>query len=182
MSKSLTFNHSLYHRVSSPTKQQRCEQIQQYFYDALNNDSKVLEKTHFFNGRYENIYFKDPDFQAMNALVTEVKNHVAEVLSCSAKEISMDFWFNDMPPGHVTDWHRHDVMDEKLSGVFYVKVPQNSGDLLIEEGTEIERIKPKENDFVFFKPDQNHYVERNKSDESRLSIGMNFGYLHDKED
>lgn len=178
----MTFNHSLYHRETSSIALSQCQLIYEYFYDALENNADNLKKTHLFNGRYENIYLKNVTFEPLTNVLTDAKNQAAILLSTTINELSMDFWFNDMPPSHITDWHRHDVMDERLSGVFYIHVPNNSGDLLLKNKKEIVRIKPKDNDFVFFEPDVNHYVEENKSSTSRLSIGMNFGFLNDKEE
>ncbi len=177
----LTFNHSIYHRVPGRQNKKQCELIAEYFYHALATDAPALEKSHFFHGRYENIYLKDKHFTPLNTLLNDAKEYAANILKCTYDELGMDYWFNDMPPKHITDWHRHDVMDEQLSGVFYLVIPENSGHLLLKGTSGIERVIPKQNDFVFFMPDIEHFVEENKSPHSRLSIGMNFGYLADKE-
>ena len=178
----MTFNHALYHRVSSLLDASQCLLIHDFFYNALDSDSNDLVKTHFFHGRYENVYLKNNTFKPLNQLLSDAKDHAAGLLNCQPSELSMDYWFNDMPPKHITDWHRHDVMDEQLSGVYYVTVPENSGDLLLKSKATTQRIKPRQNYFVFFAPNINHSVEENKSPQSRLSIGMNFGFIADKED
>jgi ectoine hydroxylase-related dioxygenase (phytanoyl-CoA dioxygenase family) len=72
------------------------------------------------------------------------------------------------------------VSDELLSAVYYVEVPEDSGNLVIyekipgEDPRKIE-IAPAAGEFVFFKPDVAHEVTRNNSSQSRLSIGLNFG-------
>jgi len=178
----ITFNHVLYHRVSSLLNASQCPLIHDFFYSALTSGSKALVKTHYFHGRYENITIKNTTFEPLEHLLIDAKNHAAELLDCKSSELSMDYWFNDMPPKHITDWHRHDVMDEQLSGVFYVTVPEKSGDLLLKNEPTTQRIQPTPNDFVFFTPNIDHCVEENKSTKSRLSIGMNFGFIVDKED
>ena len=80
-----------------------------------------------------------------------------------------------MPPGAITTKHSHDDDDELLSCVYYVAVPDNSGDLIIHTDNENLRINPEEGMFVFFKPDVMHEVTENLSSESRLSIAINFG-------
>lgn len=182
-----SFNHTLYHRVTSSLDKEQCSLIHEYFYHTLETDSNELKKSHFFHGRYENIYIKNVKFELLITLLADAKQQAAKLLNCHANDLSMDFWFNDMPPKHITDWHRHDVMDEKLSGVYYLLVPAKSGDLLLKDASLknklcIKRISPTANDFVFFNPDIEHYVEENKSNQSRLSIGMNFGLIADKED
>ncbi len=176
------FNHSLYHRVNSNIARAQCALISDYFYNAFNCDSELLQKSHFFHGRYENIYLKDNAFKPLQHLLINATQFAAQLLNCEPHTLSMDFWFNHMAPKHITDWHRHDVMDEKLSAVFYLKVAHKSGDLLLKNAEKIERIHPKENDFIFFSPDVEHSVEENISNQSRLSIGMNFGFISDKED
>jgi hypothetical protein len=59
--------------------------------------------------------------------------------------------------------------------VYYVRVPENCGDLVLTRGVASTRIIPRQGMFVFFSPDVMHEVTENKSDETRLSIGMNFG-------
>jgi len=85
-----------------------------------------------------------------------------------------------MPPGSTTLIHSHDDYDELLSGVYYVSVPENSGNLIVHDTTdkkskEYIEITPQAGEFIFFKPDVRHEVSRNNSDEYRLSIGINFG-------
>lgn len=175
------FNHTVYHRETRHCDSGEPQKISDFFYQQLNSNAQNLNKTHFFKGRYENIYLKDSQFLPLKNFEHNAKSLAAQLLQCEAQELSMDYWFNDMPPHHITDWHRHDVMDERLSGVYYLKIPKKSGDLLLKSSDSIHTIHPKENDFVFFKPDANHYVEENQSEHSRLSIGMNFGFMNDKE-
>jgi len=85
------------------------------------------------------------------------------------------FWLNEMEPGHVTLAHRHDEDDELLSGVYYIHVAENSGDLMLEQGGVTTRISPQAGMLVLFPPDVLHHVTENLSTETRLSIGMNFG-------
>jgi len=177
----MTFNHSLYHRVTSLLDLSQCLLINDFFYNALDTDSNELVKTHFFHGRYENIYLKNNTFKPLNQLLSDAKSHAAGLLNCQPSELSMDYWFNDMPPKHITDWHQHDVMDEQLSAVYYVTVPEHSGNLLLKTESTQQCIKPQANDFVFFAPNISHSVEENKSDQCRLSIGMNFGFKADKD-
>jgi uncharacterized protein (TIGR02466 family) len=96
------------------------------------------------------------------------------------KNLHAGYWFNYMPPGATTTLHTHDDDDELLSCVYYVNVPENSGNLIIYETLDNNKQKKIEiqsttGDFIFFKPDIRHEVSRNNSSEFRLSIGFNFG-------
>jgi len=80
----------------------------------------------------------------------------------------------------------------KISGVFYINVPKNSGNLIFINDTKIGNfineknivafnnynssswsIKPKENTLYLFPSWLNHYVEPNLSKEKRISISFN---------
>jgi hypothetical protein len=137
-----------------------------------------IRKTHFFAGRYENIYLTEQDIPELSSIIVEARNHAEDILQL--KNLRAGFWFNFMPPESTTSLHTHDDDDELLSAVYYVDVAENSGDLIIyeESGIPVPRkimIAPEAGNFVFFKPDVPHEVSSNNSAQSRLSIGMNFG-------
>lgn len=86
--------------------------------------------------------------------------------------------------------HKHN--HSKLSGVFYVKIPKKSGNLVFVSDTEIENyitnenfleynpynsstygIVPEENVLYLFPSWLKHYVEPNLSKEKRISISFN---------
>lgn len=136
------------------------------------NDADV-RKTHLFGGRYENIYLNEQHIPELVTLVNEAVSLAENILQI--KNLRVGYWFNDMPPGSTTTLHTHDDDDELLSGVYYVKVPKNSGNLIIFDNEEKIEITPAAGDFIFFKPNIRHQVSENHSLENRLSIGMNFG-------
>lgn len=131
-------------------------------------------KTHFFEGRFENIYIERALLSSAHALFDEIL-HAAENIVQADKPLRMGFWFNEMQPGHRTVAHTHDDDDELLSGVYYLSVPKGSGDLLLGKGAEQVQLTPKAGECIFFAPDLVHEVLPNQSNEMRLSIGMNFG-------
>ena len=132
-----------------------------------------IKRTHLFNGRYENIYLNENHIPELKAVMEEACRHAQTILGTS--EVKAGYWFNCMPPGAITTVHSHDDDDELLSGVYYVTVPENSGDLVIHTDGEAIKIHPEEGLFVFFKPDVVHEVTQNLSQQERLSIGINFG-------
>ena len=92
-----------------------------------------------------------------------------------ANKLVSGFWFNAMRPGDITTVHTHDDDDELLSCVYYISVPDNSGDLVITENNEKLVLKPEAGSFVFLSPEILHEVSRNESNDSRLSMAFNFG-------
>lgn len=146
------------------------------------NDTAV-KRSHLFNDRYENIYLNEQQLPELKLFRQEACRHASSIIG--SKNIKAGFWFNYMPPGAVTTMHTHDDDDELLSGVYYITVPENSGNLIIYNdsltstektaGQEVVEIEPQAGNFIFFKPDARHEVSKNNSSEHRLSIGINFG-------
>jgi hypothetical protein len=135
-------------------------------------DSEV-KRTHLFNNRYENIYLTEKQVPQLTAILEQARQHAAAISGHGS--LRAGGWFNYMPPGAVTTAHSHDDDDEILSGVYYVSVPENSGNLVLHQKNEHVIITPEAGMFVFFSPDAVHEVSENLSTEARLSIGINFG-------
>ncbi len=159
-------------RIASHTN----AEIQKGFLNQQNKDD--VRKTHLFEGRYENIYLNERHLPELKTLIDEALTHAKKILN--VENLRAGYWFNYMPPGATTTLHTHDDDDELLSAVYYVYVPENSGNLIIyddsKSGDEKKiEITSRTGDFIFFKPDIRHEVSKNNSTESRLSIGINFG-------
>jgi len=138
-------------------------------------DDPGLRRTHCFAGRYENIYVGEGQIPALEPVLQAARRGAARFLNQKEISLSVGFWINDMGPGHVTVPHSHDEDDELVSAVYYVRVPENSGDLVLTRGVAVTRITARPGLFVFFAPDVMHEVTENQSGGTRLSIGMNFG-------
>ena len=137
-----------------------------------------VRKTHLFEDRYENIYLNEQHIPQLKPLINEAVSLAENILG--RQNLRAGYWFNYMPPGATTTLHTHDDDDELLSAVYYVYVPENSGNLIIYENSKSSgekkiEITSRTGDFIFFKPDIRHEVSKNNSTESRLSIGINFG-------
>jgi len=143
----------------------------------LLTDDDFKEKTHLFNGRYENIYLELNKIPEIEIIVSTALENAANILNVKKEKLVYGFWLNAMAAGDVTTAHTHDDADELLSCVYYIKVPENSGDLVITDNNKKTIIKAEEGMFVFFSPDTLHEVSRNESDQSRLSIAFNFGLV-----
>ena len=132
-----------------------------------------IKRTHMFNGRYENIYLDDQHIAELSLLKKEAKNFANQILG--TEHIDMGFWFNYMPAGAVTTAHRHDDDDELLSAAYYISVPKDSGDIILQAKDGPLKITPREGSFIFFRPNIVHEVTENLSGQDRLSVGINFG-------
>lgn len=141
------------------------------------NDPDFREKTHFFNGRYENIYLDVSKIPELEIIASQAMKNAASILNIKEENLASGFWLNEMNAGDVTTAHTHDDDDELLSCVYYILVPNNSGDLIIYEKDKKINIKPEAGMFVYFSPDTLHEVSKNESGQSRLSIAFNFGLV-----
>lgn len=131
-------------------------------------------RTHYFNGRYENIYPRRESLPEIEPLLTVILGCARQVLA-TPEPLQLSFWFNQMLPGHSTTLHTHDDGYELLSGVYYLEVPENSGDILMHAGDEALRITAQAGLLLLFPPELPHEVEENRSARSRLSMAFNIG-------
>ncbi|MDJ0834632.1 MAG: 2OG-Fe(II) oxygenase [Gammaproteobacteria bacterium] len=169
------FNDNLYIERNSDLTAVELQAIDRYLHDLLAADSDHLRTTHYFHGRYENIYLDQVESTELARLLDESRQLAAELIEVDPAELSIGFWFNLMQPGQITDWHTHDDLDELVSGVVYLTVPEVSGKLVLKDDTGQVEVEPTTGQFVFFAPQTPHAVGENKSSLHRLSIGMNFG-------
>jgi len=107
------------------------------------------------------------------------------------ENITFYAWVNINKCGDYNERHHHDPHDGTfMSGVFYVKVPENSGEIKLYDprppillttrdmtyynnGYTHYCYKPEENFMLIFPPWLEHSVYPNKSKEKRISIGFN---------
>jgi hypothetical protein len=152
--------------------------------DALNDrllerfeslrDSPDTRRSHFFHGRYENLYIDQKRIPEILPLITAAEQAARQVLHRPG-QLRCGFWFNQMGPGHRTSLHSHEEDDELLSAVYYVTAPNDSGDLMMEASPVSIRVRPSPGLMVLFPPDLPHAVDTNQSGQDRLSVAFNFG-------
>ena len=104
----------------------------------INSIYQNIENTtfsHKINGRWENQYISIQYFPLLKKLFRSACNKGKAILEKSLmipyKELGLpmdEFWFNIAAPGESTGWHDHKERSE-LSGVYYLHVPDNSGDI-----------------------------------------------------
>ena len=139
------------------------------------SESMIRQQSHYFNGRYENLYLHQNSIPELNSIIKLIKYKTADFLCVSISKIKFGFWVNKMRTGEMTTRHKHDDDDELLSGVYYINAPANSGDLILHMKNKIINITPEAGSLVLFSPKLEHEVGQNKSIETRLSIGFNVG-------
>jgi len=157
------------------------EEVNRQIMDAYTQlrEQDLLKRSHFFGGRYENLYIDRERIPAIGQVLKQAELYAQNLLQKTENQLRSGFWINDMGPNEVTTEHDHDEYDEMLSGVYYVKVPKDSGELVIVDKHSRTLVTPQAGMFVFFAPAVLHSVSKNLSGERRVSIGMNFGPLPD---
>lgn len=148
------------------------------------NKLKVFgRQTHFIKGRWENQYLepyhvpevKDVFLCASGFAKTMIDQSV--IVPHQGLGISFDeFWFNIAKPGESTGWHDH-KNNATLSGVYYLDVPKNSGDIKFREKNKEAynecSLSSKTGKMILFDSKLDHSVSINKSQSSRISLSFN---------
>lgn len=138
-------------------------------------EEDFTRRTHFFGGRFENLYLDRHRIPALAPVLAHAEACARQILGRRKEPLRSGFWLNAQGPGQSTSEHTHDELDELLSGVYYVRVPAASGDLVLRDGHFRIRVTPVAGMFLFFPPSLSHRVETNRSGDQRLSVAFNFG-------
>ena len=139
--------------------------------------------SHKINGRWENQYISIQYFPQLKKLFRSACSKGKAILEKSLmipyKELGLpmdEFWFNIAAPGESTGWHDHKERSE-LSGVYYLHVPDNSGDIHFRKKDDDEtfewEMKSQTGKLILFDSNIEHSVPENKSKENRISIAFN---------
>ena len=156
---------------------QECEKVNHQLADSILklSDEAILKKTHLFEGRYENIYVQRDDLPGLNTILEKAVALAAEYSNAKVEDLTIGFWINLMNEGDITSLHSHDDLDEMVSGVYYVQVPEGSGEFICYEADKEFHVTPEEGCFVIFSPSLPHEVTKHENKIPRISIGFNVG-------
>ena len=156
---------------------EQAEQLNDKLYKGFlsHMNDKDIRQSHHFGGRYENIYIDSKKIPELDTILHQAIQCASEILDIPTSRLKAGLWFNAMGKGQVTTAHRHDDDDELLSAVYYVRIPENSGQLILSEQNLRTEVTPKAGMFMFFPSDMMHEVTVNNSEEMRLSLGINIG-------
>ena len=152
----------------------------------INSIYQNIENTtfsHKINGRWENQYISIQYFPQLKKLLRSAcskgKAILEKFLMIPYKELGLpmdEFWFNIAAPGESTGWHDHKERSE-LSGVYYLHVPDNSGDIHFRKNIDNKnfewKMKSQTGKLILFDSSIEHSVPENKSKENRISIAFN---------
>lgn len=166
--------------------------------------NKYIKETNFIvpyaPGELLTTFYKDKDFLGKlgdKPLLDYINNAVREYLDLIGFDprcfVEVTSWLQFNQPGSY--FVRHDHYGALVSGVLYLQVPKDSGDILFHNPIEarrvsntfFERVKKEDNQYNFshikytpvvgemliFESWLQHTVEQNKSDDNRISVSFN---------
>lgn len=139
------------------------------------SDDGYSRKTHYFNGRYENLYIDPAVLPGLDFILDQAIRYAAKILGRPKDTVRAGFWLNIMREGDITSRHSHDDNDELLSGVYYLQVPEESGMFRYFSHEGSRSIEPVVGTFLFFHPGLVHEVTRHGAGLPRISMGLNIG-------
>lgn len=110
--------------------------------------------------------------QLPSKVIDELKNYILSAMD--NKYRVLDMWVNVHPPKAYVTSHTHYTQKypNLLSGVYYLKKPKNSGNIVFETGV----VNVEEGDLIIFhQPAKGgkHWTERNNSDQDRIVVSFN---------
>lgn len=116
------------------------------------------------------------EWEEFSEFIEFIKPHYVLYL----KELGLDYedinfiamWANRYPKGSYAWPHKHTENNDLLDILFYIQIPEGSGDLHIEENGNDYRIGIEEGDVVIFPSGLNHWTDPNQSDIDRLLVGI----------
>lgn len=168
-----------------------CEEIDNFLLEEkIYKFSKKEKSTQVSNiGGYQGHNFFD-----MN-LFDSIKKRIPQRKDKPFSSIDIDAWININKKGDYNKRHIHFDSQLFLSGVYYVKVPEKSGDIrfynprgcmsdatfdhyYFNDGHAYQALSPKEGMILFFPTWLEHDVEENLSNENRISVSFNVIVKH----
>jgi uncharacterized protein (TIGR02466 family) len=154
-----------------------------------NNYSRIISNV---NG-FQSILIEEEDFQkqSLDFFKDSILNFIKSFDPLCNFFIELNgIWINENFTGSLNSKHLHP--QSNFSGVYYIKVPENSGDIIFyrdeilydylenykifnsSEFNISEKIEIKEDDLILFPSFLNHSVEKNLNKDSRISVAFNF--------
>ena len=145
--------------------------------DGLVDDILKL-KSYRLDDNPVNSHYEDtrcPESPVVQEIVKELAEAFKGVTQLDL--ILLDCWSHIHEKNMSTNQHSHYPAD--VSAVYYVKVPEGSGQLIFHPSANPyhpgrNAFKPEEKTFILFPSFVDHSVTRNQSDETRISLSFNF--------
>ncbi len=173
------------HNIYSTNVEEENINIDQILKEFYQNTEKY-QYTHYIKKRWENIYLSPQDVPSVLPFLSFAMSTALEIFRDVLEPHQIliiphallgyeknEFWFNAASEGQSTGMHNHNEQ-ALVSGVFYLKAPNNSANIFFKSGKDEElKIESKTGKIVFFPSALDHYVPENTSSETRISLAFN---------
>lgn len=164
------------------------EKDNKYFYDTVLELSNTFLMQQDWNCTTFNYEFFPKNL--IDEIFVHLKNFAEHYSVMNKTFTCVGSWINLAKKGDYQEYHIHP--NSHFSAVYYVKVPKNSGRIIFKKSSadgdmfpimykncnqvnsSTYTIIPNECDLLIFRSNLQHMVEKNRSDEDRVSISMNF--------
>ena len=141
------------------------------------------------HGVMSNILVEDERFHELRERILPHISEFTDTLGIDSDEHDLELhesWVNAAKPKHFQECHKHAW--SYISGVFYVHIPENGGDLVmhnplafewnfeVSEGSPLSErsvVKPHTGMLILFPSNIDHNVTKNMSNENRYSLAFN---------
>jgi uncharacterized protein (TIGR02466 family) len=162
-----------------------------YFYNFIEEQKKLNNSNYISNvGGFQTNSFDTIDNKNIyNDVFINPALEYMKQFNKTYNVILSNFWINSNNKNDYNLLHNHN--DCNISGVYYIKVPENSGRIVFQNGDLCKMnsknqyyfddanfysryfVSVKQYDLILFSSDIFHYVEPNRSDEERISVAFN---------
>jgi len=148
------------------------EKLISEIYTIRKKNKNGVIKSNFGGWHSKDIYvYQDSDVRLQD-ISNIISNFYSEKILENKKNVIVSMiWANINNKGDYNISHSHP--HSHYSGVYYVKVPKNSGSLYFNNSYEI---IPEEGILYMWESHLEHEVGKNKTDEDRISISFNFNF------
>lgn len=182
------FPHRIY-KLKVPNYKTLNKKLTSEIYELYNKNKRGIHRSNYGGWHSKDYLVYSENSKELKDIVKIVSDFYSEKVLKNHKHIKVSsIWANINTKGSFNSPHTHST--SHYSGVYYVKVPKNSGSLFfINRGTsltppynqfkkiydEIE-IKPEEGVMYLWTAELGHRVSISESEENRISISFNFDY------
>jgi uncharacterized protein (TIGR02466 family) len=171
--------------------------LNDYFYTVVKESKKqnvnpaVDWRCDTFNtAKFLNLNSDENFLSVLNDIKTEVIRFSKEFGVLTNNIVCTESWLNLAEPGNYQEYHMHAA--SHFSIVYYVRAPKDCGNIVFKSHEAMSDMfpipaeiltpanfktysyTPKDNNLLIFRSNLNHMVEKNMSQEDRVSISANF--------
>jgi uncharacterized protein (TIGR02466 family) len=166
-------------------------QLEQDIINWMNQDKGIV-RTNVKGWHSPTDMHQRPEFKRLVKALFEAQIKIYESEHLDSEPFLGNMWANVNPPGGMNRAHQHP--NSLWSGVYYVKAPENSGDLKIDDPrASASMIRPKQKEgklpsrlfretnykpiagrCIMFPSWLVHCVDPNESNDTRISVSFNF--------